>query len=270
MKKNIIIAISVIFFATNVTAQKILDTTILRCKYKFTHITDVYNSSGYSEDMILEVGKNICKFYSETDRLFDSVLNTKRSTMISNKNIMFSSLPMSNVKTIMYFNYPKGKITTFDKIIIDNYEYEEDIENINWQLFPDENRDILGYNCKKARCIFRGRDYDVWYAPDISVNGGVWKFSGLPGLILRITDLKLQVQFACEYIEKISIPIKKNIINDKEVKKVHRKEFLDLQKKFYNNSASILNENEIGTGTDANGNPLPPRKKLPYNPIELE
>ena len=87
-------------------------------------------------------------------------------------------------------------------------------------MFADETKEILGYNCQKATCKFRGRNYEVWYSPDIPMNGGLWKFSGLPGLILMANDAQHQFEFICEKIEKNSVPIVKN---DKDnVTKIHR------------------------------------------------
>lgn len=62
-------------------------------------------------------------------------------------------------------------------------------EPIKWQLVDGE-KDILGFNCKKAQCEFRGRSYVVWYTPEIPSQSGPWKFSGLPGLILEANDSK--------------------------------------------------------------------------------
>jgi GLPGLI family protein len=210
------------------------------------------------------------KFYSENQKLFDSIMKKQMPIFeTTRKIVMPTSLPMAKVQTIIYFNYPKEKITVRDKIVIHNYEYTENIENIKWQFYPDETKELLGYNCKKAMCTFRGRDYEVWYAPDIPVNAGVWKFSGLPGLILHITDTKKQVQFACEFVEKISVPIIKDEV-ESNIQKISREKYMELERKYHKDPMSVMGEFSRGTGTDANGNPLPPPKNIPYNPIELE
>ncbi|MDR3226170.1 MAG: hypothetical protein LBT56_00665 [Prevotellaceae bacterium] len=73
------------------------------------------------------------------------------------------------------------------------------------------------------------------------------------------------------YCEKISLPIMKIISKyDSEIKKVSRKEFLKIARGFHENPMSVMGEFTVGTGTDKNGNPLPPVKNMPYNPIELE
>lgn len=64
---------------------------------------------------------------------------------------------------------------------------EEQIPTLNWKV-GNEIKEILGYSCKKATTIFRGRNYIAWFTPKIPVSDGPWKFGGLPGLILEITD----------------------------------------------------------------------------------
>ncbi|WP_038032588.1 GLPGLI family protein, partial [Thermonema rossianum] len=54
------------------------------------------------------------------------------------------------------------------------YAYEEVIQ-INWQPYPNETKEILGFKCYKAEGDFRGRHYIVWYCPDLPYPYGPWK-----------------------------------------------------------------------------------------------
>ena len=73
---------------------------------------------------------------------------------------------------------------------------------VRWKLSKDEKA-IGGVMCRKATGYFRGRDYIAWYAPEIPIRLGPWKFNGLPGLILEIYDTKKHVFFSAT---SISIP----------------------------------------------------------------
>ena len=42
---------------------------------------------------------------------------------------------------------------------------------------------------------FRGRRWTAWFAPDISISDGPWKFSGLPGLIMEAYDTENHYRF---------------------------------------------------------------------------
>ena len=62
--------------------------------------------------------------------------------------------------------------TTFDFM---NLCYMEALPNIQWNL-SDEHDNILGYNCQKALCEFRGRKYIAWYSTEIPISAGPYKF----------------------------------------------------------------------------------------------
>jgi GLPGLI family protein len=76
----------------------------------------------------------------------------------------------------------------------------EELPNLEWVLADDEN-EILGYLCKNATTTFRGREYEAWYTTAIPIPDGPWKFSGLPGLILQITDSKENINIEAYSIE---------------------------------------------------------------------
>ncbi len=65
---------------------------------------------------------------------------------------------------------------------------------IKWKLLP-ENKEIGGFMCRKATCIFRDRSYIAWFTEDIPVSFGPWKLHGLPGLIMEAYDEEGGVNF---------------------------------------------------------------------------
>lgn len=75
----------------------------------------------------------------------------------------------------------------------------ENLPDFNWKI-ENETKEILGYQCKKATMTFRGRNYTAWFAPKIPISDGPWKFSGLPGLILEITDDNLKIRIEANKI----------------------------------------------------------------------
>ncbi|WP_421919151.1 GLPGLI family protein [Marinifilum sp.] len=62
---------------------------------------------------------------------------------------------------------------------------KEHLNLFNWTP-GKETREILGYNCNKATCTFRGRDYVAWFTRDIPFKAAPWKIHGLPGVILEV------------------------------------------------------------------------------------
>ncbi|TAE11577.1 MAG: GLPGLI family protein [Bacteroidetes bacterium] len=62
---------------------------------------------------------------------------------------------------------------------------KDSLHNFKWELLPD-TATILKRKCLSAKTTFRGREYKVFYTPEIPVSDGPWKFGGLPGLILEV------------------------------------------------------------------------------------
>lgn len=75
--------------------------------------------------------------------------------------------------------------------------------------FPEFNfiegknvKNILGYECKQLYVSFRGRDYEVYYTPDLdSYRDGPWKFMGAPGLILEVKSFTGAVTMIAKCID---------------------------------------------------------------------
>ncbi len=77
-----------------------------------------------------------------------------------------------------------------------------------WTIDPTQTRTIGGFTCEKATGHYRGRDYEVWYAPDIPIPSGPFKLGGLPGLIMEARSTDGNVQFLFTGIE---FPLKETI-----------------------------------------------------------
>ena len=75
-----------------------------------------------------------------------------------------------------------------------------------WNL-EEGNKVISGYTCNKATTTYGGRDWTVWYAPEIPSTAGPWKFNGLPGLILAAGDSESLHEFEAIAFRKGTTPV---------------------------------------------------------------
>jgi GLPGLI family protein len=239
-----------------------LDIMYMKCQYKHKNtVQGMYNTKEEIDTMSLDIGKNVCKFYSHYNQIVDSLRHGYEPGQSPYKKT-------SNLYKI-YTNYAENNITVVDapRATATFYEYVEKLEIPEWTIH-DETKDILSHTCKKATCRFRGRDYTAWYAVDIPISRGPYKFNGLPGLILEIFDTELLFIFECIGIEKKS----GIIIKDKEeipAKKISKKEFITIEKRFYDNPRATFDELLKSLGARGNTFQLS-EGKIPYNPIELE
>ena len=95
------------------------------------------------------------------------------------------------------------------------YQYEETL-SYKWDFKP-ETKTIKGYKCKRATVTYGGRDWEAWYAIDIPINAGPYKFKGLPGLIIKITDSTYSYDFELFSLKEVeNLPLKKGFHHSKE------------------------------------------------------
>jgi GLPGLI family protein len=208
----------------------------------------------------LLIGNSRSKFYSEyyldyCKRVMNKILN----------------IPMEEgaCSFEIFKNYPVNKMTATDQTgeidLGGNYKYEENSLSIQWKIEEDTTT-ILNYSCQKATTTFRGRNYIAWFAPEIPSNNGPWKFGGLPGLILKISDESRRYTFECIGIKQLEKPepikfynLKYTTLKREELDKLYRKLFKDPIQFWID-----IRSEHMGQVTASD------LLKMNYNPIELE
>jgi GLPGLI family protein len=252
------------FFSINIFSQSPKDKAYLLVKYDETSMTDSTDLLKKNYDVMgLEIGKSMSKIYSI------SLLETKNAMMEQIKQT--GALDMRNLITpknkrgkqnIIFKNYTSKQLTATENLGMFSYTVQESIPTIDWKIQSDTMR-ILNYSCQKAICQFRGRNYEVWFTPEINVSEGPWKFTGLPGLILKVTESKGYFIFECKGIEKVNLDLE---LSDGKGQKVTREEFLKANKLFLEDPMPFLNNGRSSFTLDTPPTSLPKRT---YNPMEL-
>lgn len=137
------------------------------------------------------------------------------------------------------------KIYYRDMISFSEFYIKDNLNMMDWTL-NENTKEILGYSCQEATTSYGGRFYIAYYSPEIPINTGPWRFSGLPGLILEVhsIDKALNLKATSIKIEDKQIEINNPYQNKKQMT---WQEFLDLYKKKYD---EVLRNNmtEFGPG----------------------
>ena len=178
-----------------------LDTVVYRIVYN-SDVMRHKESGVFHETSHLDIGKNVTYFYSlQFSNYMDAMNRIGQSSTKIGSNPDWGDLP--GLSFYLYRNYPsKGKSTYCHYIHEPRiFYYEEDIPQIDWHLVPGDTT-LLGYQCQKATCKFRGRDWTVYYTMDIPISEGPWKLCGLPGLVLYARESLGEFTFSCAGIEK--------------------------------------------------------------------
>jgi len=164
-------------------------------------------SSIQSCEMILQTGKTTSLFTSVSYLYVDSLLYAFKDepTDVAAMKILpyiQGIRQHAYCKYHIYKNFPEEDVSTFINTV-DGKNFRVSNENkMQWELVQNSDTVLLGYNCLKAKTRFAGRNYEAWYSPEIPVSNGPYKFSGLPGLIVFISDAQNQHRFKLEGISK--------------------------------------------------------------------
>lgn len=175
--------------------MNILNAQNFKATYLISYQNDSTNvNSKRQEKAHLFIGNNELSSYA-TENFFkqDSILRLVISGRVTPDEVMSDKSNIHNTKFNQFIRKGfQNEITVFEKINSDTYKY--DINSSLWDIL-DTSTVINTYICTKAVTHFGGRDYEAWFTADIPVSDGPYVFSGLPGLIVKINDVKSYYTF---------------------------------------------------------------------------
>jgi GLPGLI family protein len=203
MKRFISSAAALILLALTVKAQKPEPAQVL-VHYKFSHVRDTTNRAHpYTENMVLLVGKTAGAYKSYDKMAADEQFKKAYAQAVASSPDGRIQINRKGVGSAsQYYQYPnEQKMFVIDNLAMNSYLTEEPIPAIDWKISSD-TATFGGLHSQKATAHFKGRDYIVWFSPDLPVRTGPWKLGGLPGVILDAHDTKNEVIFKFDGIEK--------------------------------------------------------------------
>lgn len=253
---------------------------IVTYNYKFP--LDTISDKRYKDVKILKISPSITHYYSKNSDFCDSLaykdwMNSSEASGVSWSKSRIK--PDLAIPEDIYMHYPeKGILTFVTRLVSMEYEYSEPLPMFKWDIILGKSDIILGYTCNVAETIFRGRKYRVYFSPEIPLPYGPWKFSGLPGLILKVEELSGLFEWEAMGIskskgdiyryDKNAIPKGVITITDMDSRKISRKQIQALQKKIWDDPISLLQQHGVQFGFSVENRD---RFREPYiPPLELE
>lgn len=198
---NHIIALIILYFVcgdcNSILAQTVEHDFQFKAVYQVTFYPD---SSNMTESETEYMGL----YVSDSLSVFQAINKTLRDSLIK-----------ENLKADKYYDpYADNRIAdttkyqirhkivgcNTDYLIEDNYQgnnlfgdplltyYSETVE-LDW-IIDSDTKVVNGLNLQKATVVFGGREWTAWFAVDIPISKGPYKFNGLPGLLTNIADTK--------------------------------------------------------------------------------
>lgn len=214
-------------------SEKVTDNLEYKITYLMTYQIDSTNSQRVeSEEMVLYIGNNISRFSSAGKAIGDSLMNSinRKNKSQANYAKIKSQIPPTSFDYYIYKRIPEGKLSFTRKIVKDNFKYIEDLDKIKWNIDADTKK-INSYKVQKATTDYAGRNYTAWFTSEIPISDGPYKFNGLPGLILKISDAKNHYSFELLKLQKLEIPISISF-NEKEYISTTKERFERVKKEY--------------------------------------
>ncbi len=155
-----------------------------------------------SERTFLDVKGGRSLFISENKLKRDSLFKAVRSEAKENdkkEEKDFSKMEGKKHFEPTFFEYfitkaiPEQKVYYYERAAGKQIYYQED-RPVTWEVTHVVEKQN-GYSAQKAVAEFGGRIWTAWFTKEIPLSDGPYKFSGLPGLIVKLEDDKGDYKF---------------------------------------------------------------------------
>lgn len=240
----------------------------IKVSYKYHKKSMLSDGTVVERDVpfILLANKNQSKFYCPSTEYRDSLLSTPSGR--AKERQMFDAAAAAYVQNrdrsamdgVVYHSrlyvtkdFAKSVSTTYDEAGMGECGYyEEPFSEIDWVINEDSTKTVLGYQCVMASTDYHGREWTVWFTPEIPLQDGPWKFCGLPGLVVEASEPSGQHRFSITGIESSSQAIYP--IFSSEYEKMDRKDMLRAERHYRENGNAMFKAAtgfELGGGVDA-------------------
>lgn len=154
----------------------------------------------------LYTGNNSSYYVSELMVKLDTIMAKFRENPRENMRRMrgsFNDMPRPEFIAKVYKDLKNQKAIVQANLMRERYVYEEENFPIKWEI-GEETKQIEDYVAQKATTNYGGRKYEAWFTFQVPIQDGPYLFSGLPGLILELSDTDGDYQFSVVSIKPLS------------------------------------------------------------------
>lgn len=216
--------------------------------YEYKFIPDSTKLDKVStEIMNLDVASEGSRFYSYTVYHADSTMKVDLEKQLANTGMINIKPDMrkGEMRYKVSKKYPDYQIFFHNQLLGDSYKVTEE-RKINWKI-SSEKQKIGNWNAQKAETDFGGRHWVAWFASEIPIQDGPYKFHGLPGLIVKLEDKTGSHIFTLQGVKNIS-EIPADVFSSKEIS-VNRKQYQKLVSEYENDPTKGYKQMQVGNIT---------------------
>lgn len=223
---------------SNLPAGEVLDSTFLVARYRFVYPSDNFKE-GFDlleDELTLEVAATMSKTYSRNLHLLDRNLTYEEQNAVRFR-LDYNDFEVFNLvgeaATVTQRRIPYSRIL---QPVTQVVEYREEQQPAAWS-FTGVCDTIAGYPCMQATAVVAGRQWKVWYTADIPVAANLWRFHGLPGLVMKAEECDGMFRFDCTSVASARVPI---LRYDWRPVRMSKEQWLKLERRMYDNPADYF------------------------------
>ncbi len=210
--KRIIILSAIFFTVTIAHAQQFIDKAVIEYEVK-TNAKKRMGNGSWAEMLKDQMSQFKTGYYTYT---FADNKSIYKFDHWDEKSKVPEFLRKSDEENIWYFDFTAGKFNMQKDVVGSKFYVSDSIPLIQWRL-TNENREIAGFNCRKAVGKIMDSVYVfAFYTDEITIPGGPCSVSGLPGMILGLTIPRM-------YLSYIATKVMLNGVNTATIKPVEAK-----------------------------------------------
>jgi GLPGLI family protein len=210
--KRIIILSATLFTFIIANAQQFIDKAVIEYEVK-TNAKKRMGNGSWAEMLKDQMSQFKTGYYTYTFADNKSIYKFDRW---DEKSKVPEFLRKSDEENIWYFDFTAGKFNMQKDVVGSKFYVSDSIQVIDWKI-TNENREIAGFNCRKAVGKIMDSVYVfAFYTDEITIPGGPCSVSGLPGMILGLTIPRM-------YVSYIATKVMLNGVNTATIKPVEAK-----------------------------------------------
>jgi GLPGLI family protein len=214
--KKLLFLLAPIIFTTTIQAQQFINKAVIEYEVT-TNIKKTMWSGSWAEMLKDNMSDFKTAYYNYTFADNKSIYKFSRW---SDKTKIPKWYKDSDEENIWYSDFNTNKINVQKQIRGTNFNISDSIPFIKWKL-TNENREIAGFNCRKAIGKIMDSVYVfAFYTNEITISGGPCSISGLPGMILGLSIPRL-------YTSYIATKISVNNVTVTDIKPTTAKKYFD-------------------------------------------
>ena len=221
--------------------------------------------------MFLDVTPHSSRYYSYDTYKQDFIRYAdfeKQIRTTGAMNVVTTTVQKCFVRYSVSKTYPDFKTYLHTRVGPDAYKVFDQIP-MNWKI-ENEKQKIGEFDAQKATTFYQGRKWTAWFAPEIPLQDGPYKFHGLPGLIVKVYNDNQTHVMELKGVKKNDHPVdftKGTLTFSNKEMEVDYKTFTKLYRENRNDPGKsmrqMMSSGQIRDVGDANGNPLDMAKMAP-------